>query len=102
MTKGFAMDRQAALEIHSALQPNQGKKLKVETSCVCDGTLLFAFQLMRSLSKIGATNIMFRSEMVEDPDPSWMSCRFIAVGTLWNTNNFRKMHGIPMKRRRKK
>lgn len=95
----FNIDKQAAQEIHSVLHPNHGEKLTVETSCVCDGTLLFAIQLMQTLVRIGAVNIKLWSEMVEDPDPKWMSCRFIANGIVWNTNNFRKMHGIPMKRR---
>lgn len=53
------------------------------------------------LERIGATNIKIRSEEVENPEPAWMKTRFIATGTIWNTNNFRRLHGIPMKRRRK-
>lgn len=97
----FDMDKQVAQKIYAELQPKHGEKLTVETSCVCDGTLLFAVQLMQSLAKIGATNIKIRSEEVENPEPAWMKTRFIATGTIWNTNNFRRLHGIPMKRRRK-
>lgn len=96
----FDMDRGVAQKLHAALQPRHGEKLTVETSCVCDGTLVFAIQLMQSLMKMGATNINIRSEEVENPDPVWMKMRFIATGIVWNTNNFRKLHGIPMKRRK--
>lgn len=96
----FNMDKQETQKLHVALQPRHGEKLTVETSCVCDGTLVFAIQLMQSLMKMGATNINIRSEEVENPDPAWMKMRFIATGIVWNTNNFRKLHGIPMKRRK--
>lgn len=98
----FNMDKKVAQKLHTALQPKHGEKLTVETSCVCDGTLIFAIQLMQSLGKIGATNIKFRSEEVKNPDPAWMSIRFIATGIVWNTNNFRRMHRIPMKRRNRR
>lgn len=95
----FDVDKQLAQKLHEKLQPKHGEKLTVETSCVCDSTLVFAIQLMQSLAKIGATNIKIRSEEVENPNPAWMKTRFIATGIIWNTNNFRKLHGIPMKRR---
>lgn len=97
----FDMDRGVAQKLHNALQPRHGAKLTVETSCICDGTLVFAIQLMQSLAKMGATNIDIRSEEVENPDPAWMKMRFIATGIVWNTNNFRKLHGVPMKRRKR-
>lgn len=97
----FDMDKKVAQKLHAALQPRYGDKLTVETSCVCDSTLVFAIQLMQSLAKIGATNIKIRSEEVENPNPAWMKTRFIATGIVWNTNNFRKLHGVPMKRRKK-
>lgn len=97
----FDMDKQVAQKFHAALQPRHGEKLTVETSCICDSTLVFAIQLMQSLAKIGATNIKIRSEEVENPNPAWMKTRFIATGIVWNTNNFRKLHGVPMKRRKR-
>lgn len=97
----FDMDKKVAQKLHAALQPRRGEKLTIETSCICDGTLVFAIQLMQSLAKKGATNIDIRSEEVENPDPAWMKTRFIATGIEWNTNNFRKLHGIPMKRRKR-
>ena len=97
----FDMDKKVAQKLHASLQPRRGEKLTVETSCVCDSTLVFAIQLMQSLAKIGATNIKIRSEEVENPDPAWMKMRFIATGIVWNTNNFRKLHGVPMKRRKR-
>lgn len=96
----FNMDKQLAQKLHAELQPKHGEKLTVETSCVCDSTLVFAIQLMQALEKIGATNIKIRSEEVENPNPTWMSTRFIATGIIWNTNNFRRLHGVPMKRRK--
>lgn len=97
----FDMDKKVAQKLHAVLQPRYGEKLTVETSCVCDSTLVFAIQLMQALAKIGATNIKIRSEEVENPNPAWMKTRFIATGIVWNTNNFRKLHGVPMKRRKK-
>ena len=97
----FDMDKKVAQKLHAALQPRHGEKLTVETSCICDSTLVFAIQLIQSLAKIGATNIKIRSEEVENPNPAWMKTRFIAIGIVWNTNNFRKFHGVPMKRRKR-
>lgn len=97
----FSMDKEVSQKLHAALQPKHGEKLMVETSCVCDGTLEFAVLLMQSLMKIGAVNIKIQCEDVENPNPLWMSTRFIAIGIVWNTNNFRRRHGIPMKRRMK-
>lgn len=97
----FDMDEQAAQKLHTTLQPKHGKKLTVETSCVCDGTLVFAIQLIQRLRKLGAVNIKLRNEEVENPNPTWMRTKFIATGIMWNTNNYRRLHGIPMKRRRK-
>ena len=94
----FDMDRQVAQKLHAELQPKHGEKLTVETSCVCDSTLVFAIQLIQALKRIGATNIKIRSEEVENPNPAWMKTRFIVAGIIWNTNNFRKLHGITIKR----
>ena len=97
----FDADKKLAQKLHEKLQPKHGEKLTVETSCVCDGTLVFAVQLMKALKRIGATNIKIRSEEVENPNPAWMKTRFIATGIIWNTNNFRRLHGVPMKRRKR-
>ena len=97
----FNIDKKEAEKLRAELQPKHGSKLTVKASCVCDSTLVFAIQLMQSLAKIGATNIKIRSEEVKNPNPAWMKTRFIATGIVWNTNNFRKLHGIPMKRRGK-
>lgn len=97
----FDMDKQVAQKLHTALQPRHGEKLTVEISCVCDSTLAFAVQLMQALAKIGATNIKIRSEEVENPNPTWMKTHFIATGIVWNTNNFRRLHGVPMKRKKR-
>ena len=96
----FDMDKKEVQKLYAALQPRHGEKLTVEISCVCDSTLVFAIQLMQALAKIGATNIEIRNEEVENPNPAWMKMRFIATGIVWNTNNFRKLHGVPMKRRK--
>ena len=97
----FNIDKKETEKLHTVLQPKHGEKLTVETSCVCDSTLVFAVQLMQALKRIGATNIKIRSEEVENPNPAWMKTRFIATGIIWNTNNFRRLHGVPMKRRNK-
>ena len=78
---------------------SHGARVLCETSCICDGTLFFAVQLAQVLKEIGCVCINVRSETVENADPSWMNCRFIDSGIMWNTNNWRKMHGLPMKRR---
>lgn len=95
----FDMEKKEAQKLHSYLQPEHGCKLMIEKSCICDRTFFFGFQLMQALSRVGATNITLHSEEVGNPDPAWMSCKFIASGIIWNTNNFRRLHGIPMKRR---
>lgn len=95
----FEVDKEAARKFYSMASPQHGEKLVVETSCVCDSTLVFLIQLIQTLKKMGCTNIKWRSEEVENPNPAWMSTRFIATGIIWNTNNFRKLHGIPIKRR---
>lgn len=97
----FDMDKETARKFHAMLLPKHGDKLTLETSCICDGTLAFGVHLMQKLAKMGATNIKLRSEEVENPNPAWMKTRFIATGIIWNTNNFRKLHGIPMRRRYK-
>lgn len=96
------VDKETARKFYSMASPQHGEKMVVETSCVCDSTLVFLIQLIQTLKKLGCTNIKWRSEEVENPNPAWMSTRFIATGIIWNTNNFRKLHGIPMKRRRRK
>lgn len=95
------MDEQVEKKIHDELQTKHGERLTVETSCVCDGTLLFLDKLIQSLEKRGATNIKIRSEELENPNSKLMDTRFIATGIIWNTNNFKKMHRVPMKRRNK-
>ena len=97
----FDADKKLAQKLHEKLQPKHGEKLTVETSCVCDGTLLFLDKLIQSLEKRGATNIKIRSEELENPNSKLMDTRFIATGIIWNTNNFKKMHRVPMKRRNK-
>ena len=98
----FEVDKETARKIYSMASPQHGEKLVVETSCVCDSTLVFLIQLIQTLKKLGCTNIKWRSEEIVNPNPAWMSTRFIATGIIWNTNNFRKLHGIPMKRRFRK
>ena len=95
------VDKETARKFYSMASPKHGEKLVVETSCVCDSTLVFLIQLIQTLKKLGCTNIKWRSEEVENPNPAWMKTRFIATGIIWNTNNFRKLHGVPMKRRGK-
>ncbi len=97
----FDMDKETARKFHAMFLPKYGDKLNVETSCVCDGTLTFGIQLIQELARMGAANIKLRSEEVKNPNPAWMSVKFIATGIIWNTNNFRRLHGIPMKRRKK-
>lgn len=84
------------------LEPKHGEKIYYETSCVCDGTLYFAVQFVLALKKIGCMCINVRSETVNDANPPWMNCRFIVSGIMWNTNNWRRMHGVPMIRRKRK
>lgn len=98
----FEVDKEAARKFYSIASLKHGDKLVVETSCVCDSTLVFLIQLIQTLKKLGCTNIKWRSEEVENPNPAWMNTRFIATGIVWNTNNFRKLHEIPMKRRIRK
>lgn len=93
------IDKKESIELFKQLIQEDAGRMVLEVSCVCDGTYIFAVWLMQVLQRMGATNIKFHSEIVENPDPFWMSCRFIVNGIVWNTNNFRKMHGIPMKRR---
>lgn len=97
----YEIDKKEAERLYHELQPKHGEKLTVETSCVCDGTIVFAIHLMRALARAGATNIEIRSEKVENPNPVWTGTRFIATGIVWNTNNFRRLHGVPMKRRKR-
>lgn len=96
----FAIDKRKARMLCTALQIDQGSKVEIEVSDVC-GTFLSAVQLAQELARFGATNIKLRSEKVENPDPKRRLFRFVATGIFWNTNNFRKMHGLPMKRRNK-
>lgn len=86
-------------ELFNQMDKADSGMMKIEVSSVCDGTLIFAAWLIQALQRMGATNIKVRTENVENPDPAWMSCRFVATGIVWNTNNYRKMHGIPIKRR---
>lgn len=94
------IDKKESVELFKKMIQIDAGRVELEASCVCDGTYIFAVWLMQALQRMGATNIKFHSEIVENPDPFWMSCRFIATGIVWNTNNFRRMHGIPMKRRK--
>lgn len=80
----------------------KGSKIICETDCICDGTITYAVQLAIVLKAIGCVCISVRSETVEDANPEWMNCRFIASGIMWNTNNWRRMHEVPMKRRKMK
>lgn len=89
-------------ELFNQMDKADSGMMKIEVSSVCDGTLIFAAWLIQALQRMGATNIKVRTENVENPDPAWMSCRFVATGIVWNTNNFMKMHGIPMKRRKQR
>lgn len=93
------IDKKESIELFNQLIQEGTGRMELEASCVCDGTYIFAVWLMQALQRMGATNIKFHSEILENPDPFWMSCRFVSTGIVWNTNNFRRMHGIPMKRR---
>lgn len=77
-------------------QVSRGEKVYYEISCICDGTLYYAIQLARVLKGIGCVCIHVKSETIEDANPPWMNCRFIATGVMRNTNNWRRMHGLPM------
>lgn len=65
----------------------------------CDGSMYFAVQLYFALKRIGCTNIKIYSEDMENPIPAWAHTKFIATGIMWNTNNWRKLHGFPMMRK---
>lgn len=57
---------------------------KIITSCKCDGTYGFAYELQRALKEIGCTNIQVETEEVTNPDPPWMCERFIVSGDVNN------------------
>lgn len=67
------------------------------TFCVCDGTLCFAIELCENLKRIGCTNIKVASEEVKS-DIHWMKTKFVARGVIYS-NNYLKMHGLPMRRK---
>lgn len=98
----FEIDKKQLKEFAKALQPKHGEKIEMECSCICDGTLVFAIKLIQELRKKGCVNIKVRSEYVQKPERPWEQTKFIATGILWNTNNWRKMHGLTMIRRRRK
>lgn len=97
----FAIDEKEVERLYDDLQPKHGEKMKMEAFCICDGTPECAIQVIKALKKIGATNIKLRFEEVKNSDLEWMGIKFVATGIVWNTNNFRRLHGVPMKRRKK-
>ena len=97
----FAIDEKEAERLYDELQPKHGEKMKMETFCICDGTTECAIWVIKALKEIGATNIKVRFEEVKNSDLEWIGIKFVATGIVWNTNNFRRLHGIPMKRRKK-
>ena len=70
------------------------------TFCVCDGTLHFAMELCENLKRMGCTDIKVTSEKVKN-DPQWMETKFVARGVIYS-NNYLKMHGLPMRRKVRK
>ena len=84
-----------------ALLETDGAKMILSLFCICDGTFFFAKSLIDALKSVGCTNIKVRSETIENPEKPWMNCKFIVSGVVWDTNNWRKMHGLPMKRRKR-
>ena len=97
----FAIDGKKAERLYDELQPKHGEKMKMETFCICNGTTECAIQVIKALKEIGATNIKVRFEEVKNSDLEWIGIKFVATGIVWNTNNFRRLHGTPMKRRKK-
>ena len=97
----FAIDGKEAERLYDELQPKHGEKMKMETFCICDGTTECEIQVIKALKEIGATNIKVRCEEVKNSDLEWIGIKFVATGIVWNTNNFRRLHGIPIKRRKK-
>ena len=51
-------------------------------SCVCDGTSIFAQELKMSLLALGCIDIQGYTEIIQDADPPWMNCRFVAHGKV--------------------
>lgn len=83
------------------LLDNRGKKIKFQMiSGICDGTLIFAFKLIKHLEFLGCTNIRVESEEVENKETKQLGTIFKATGIRWETNNFRRLHRLPMKRRK--
>lgn len=95
----FEIDKNQLAELVKELQPKHGEKLTLKCSCVCDGTLEHATELIRKLEKRGCVNISVRSEIVQNKECQWMNTKFTATGIFWNTNNWRRIHGVPMVRK---
>lgn len=94
----FETDITQLKEFVKVLRPKHGEKIEMQCSCICDGTLAFAIELIRELERRGCINIKIRSEYIENEEKPWMKTKYIATGILFNTNNWRKMHGVPMHR----
>ena len=97
----FAIYGKEAEQLYDELQPKHGEKMKMETFCICDGAKECEIWVIKALKEIGATNIKVRFEEVKNSDLEWIGIKFVATGIVWNTNNFRRLHGTPMKRRKK-
>lgn len=95
----FETDKGQVAEFIKALQPKHGDRLIFEYSCICDGTLTYAVELIRKLRKNGCINIKIHSEIIQNQECPCESTKFIAIGIFWNTNNWRKMRGVPMTRK---
>lgn len=97
----FEVDKKKIRKIIKAIQPKHGEKIEMQCSCICDGTLAFAIELIRELKRRGCVNIRTRSEYIENEDKQWMKTKYVATGILFNTNNWRKMHGVPVHREKR-
>lgn len=67
-------------EYDSIICPIQDGKLHL--SCVCDGTLIFMYELITILNALGCTDIQTETEIIQDACPPWKCCRFKASGKV--------------------
>ena len=90
------------VENHSDFEERElsAEKEIVERSCLTDGdAYIFVPMLMRELLDMGCEDIKFR---MEDSPSEWFGHRFVVSGIRWKANNWRRIHGFPMRRRKKK
>lgn len=98
----FTLNSDLDKKIINDITRGKGGKVIYEASRICDGTLIFLIDLIESLKKIGCVNIKYTEETVKNPEPIWMNTKFIVTGIMYDTNNWRKLHGLPMIRKRGK